>query len=103
MYSGFVFLLLTMRATVLVEVHAGPADSERQLEQSKVTVDLLGKSVSLNDPFALAEVCKSKLFTLRFPTESCNLDVYPVAGTDSYADPQLLREASLIGLQRISL
>ena len=94
---GFVFIT----SSVTFAASQGQGDCARQLQASTTTVDLPGKSVDLENPFTLDENCRRQLFRTQFPSEACNLGVYPTVSSGEFAEARFTREASIVGLKRI--
>ena len=95
-------VLISIIITQLDNASADVPHCELALQKSEVNIQLPGGSITLNDPFSLSDNCKDQLFTQSFPSGSCDLSLYPEAGSNAYARPELTREASLVALDRIA-
>ena len=96
-------LLTVIVATYIVrELSADQLTECRQaLGNSRVTVNTGRGAITAFDPYDTSTQCRKVLFTEVFPTDTCDLGIYPQLGDGTFASAEFTREAAIIGTQCI--
>ena len=76
-------------------------DCQDQLEAANTPVDVAQGSIRITDSHKITPLCLPVVFSDLFPSQACNLNKFPALGSATPAAPHLLRQASLVALQRV--
>ena len=94
-----VSIVLTLVAGCIARALAD--DCQDQLEAATTAVEVAQGSIRITDSHKITPLCLPVVFSHLFPSQACNLNKFPELGSATPAAPHLLRQASLVALQRV--
>ena len=92
---------IVLAITAVLITRASADDCQDQLEAAGTTVEVTRGSIRITDSDKITPLCRPVVFSDLFPSQACRLEEFPALGSATPAAPHLLRQASIVALQRV--